>query len=341
MAAISFAENALPLALLDLSVLIPGMVQVCRRRWGNAASTFVHRRVEYKRERLDRCRSTRDAVVEHIERYLRLHHDDLRQVPNFRLEVVYSGSYSNYVQARAGHFDFDILFIFAHHSQQLPNYRRDVALSWQLPQTVRQTTVYLNALYAAATSYRQQTVSVTSPSVTFTSNQVSFDLLPAIQYTTGGDGVYLIPYGGASDSIEWRLSFTKKQKDILRDDMEEHFPAIRDAIKVVKYWNQKWKWSVPSFAVVCTAYWMTESEDQLAQRVRQSWRETGSSNINWEKVLWVFICLYYLVARGFVPHMFSASPDANVLPIDTPSVNRIRNNLTTFALYLSREREDP
>lgn len=45
------------------------------------------------------------------------------------IRVVYSGSYSNFVQARAGYFDFDVLWVFGASEMQNPP-PRDVAIEY-------------------------------------------------------------------------------------------------------------------------------------------------------------------------------------------------------------------
>ena len=317
------------------NVDVPIMVNGCRHHWDVPASTYVDERVDYKRTRLDRHRATRDAVERHITGYLRDHYADLCQLPGSNVQVVYSGSYSNYVQARAGHFDFDVLWVFAtiFHPPSA-GWTRDVAILWDVPQ-LYSVRAYLNALAAAARSYRRgQTATIDSPSVTFTSNEVSFDLLPALQYVPGGAGVYLVPSGSTTEPNTWRLSFTKLQKDVLRDDMEAHYPAIRDAIKIIKHWNHQNDFGIPSFAVVCSAFWMTKSLNPMAHRARERWCRSRSQNVNWEKVVSVFQCLCLLVSDGFVPHMFSVSRDANVLPVEEEALTRIQLNLVRYTLWL-------
>ena len=129
----------------------------------------------------------------------------------------------------------------------------------------------------------------------------------------------------------WRLSFTKEQKDILRDHMEGQFPAMRNAIKVVKWWNQFYDWKIPSFAIVCAAYWMTTSEHIVAQNSRAKW-PAYPRPLCWDKVAIVFHCLCVLVAAGYVPHMFSPSREANVLPLEPQKLRAIEQKLVNFIL---------
>ena len=162
----------------------------CEARFGPVA-VLLERRIAYKQQQLEGYRDTRDNVVRHIEQHLSQQYPHLCRLPG-GIRVVYSGSYSNFVQARNGHFDFDVLWVFGV-GEMRNTPPRDVAIECWSDQRPR-VSDYLEALASAARSYRNQPVTVDAPSVTFTSNRVSFDLLPAL--CVGGDsGVYFVPYG--------------------------------------------------------------------------------------------------------------------------------------------------
>ena len=298
---------------------------------GASAQSFVSERVAYKQEFLAARIATRDCVQEFIDMYLRQHFPRLCALEvrgsNSKIRVVPSGSYANFVQSRRNHFDFDLLWVFDCIGVDV--FQREVTTRYTHPRF--DTRVYLNALAQAADAYRSQKVTIDSPSVTFNNNGVSFDLLPALQVRDEGDGVFLVPFGEESDPHTWRLSFTRQQKDIIKDLMEQHHPGIRDAIKVVKFWNGLYSMCIPSFAVVCAAYWMCIADHPCAHRCRFLWSvaEPRLQCVSWVKVAFVLICLYHLIESGFVPHMFSDSPGGNVLP-EGEEAGVLRQNLRQF-----------
>jgi hypothetical protein len=310
--------------------------------WTNEQILLLHRRlsrvrcaedtlkirVREKEPRLRSFRLTRDNVEQYIREYLCHYYG--RYITE-SLRIVPAGSYANSTQIKGPGFDFDLLIVVG--KTEIVDKCLDVS-EVKVITSCRNTVWWLGILHEAVQQYcithhvKTPSIVCESPSVSFTTNGVSFDLLPALAAEHSSGTVYLVP-AGTSSPEQWRLSPTEQQNELLRDDMEKALPGIRKAIMLVKYFNgnsqkDEW-WKIPSFAVTCAAF------HYYTYRHLHNLKWPRVKCVTWEKVIIILSVLNDLLAGGRISHIFSRSSESNVLPDDIKTIHDMKRSIEDFA----------
>lgn len=120
--------------------------------------------------------------------------------------------------------------------------------------------------------------------------------------------MYLIPCATATDG--WTLSFTGREKNRFKE-LNEALPGLRDALKILKFLNQKKSWGLPSIALTSVVWHASE-----ALRIYK-W-PSSTVGVSWAKVRVLHELLLAALKTGFIAHMFK--PTENVLDgVDIPA----------------------
>ena len=163
------------------------------------------------------------------------------------VDIVGGGSYYKRTQVNAGpeSFDLDMLVVFG-----------------SSPAQINIRDIYSDVFSAVCDARKRYGVILppkeTPPSVSYTTNNVNYDFLPALLYC---DGVYAVP----SETLDsWVLSPTKVEKSRLNEACSLVF-ELRLIIRFLKYIKYKKHLHIPSFLIeeICIAYAQQSSKVNL------------------------------------------------------------------------------
>jgi len=97
----------------------------------------------------------------------------------------------------------------------------------------------------------------------------------------------------------WRFSFTVRQRECLRMLSATLLPGLRGVIKVLKFWNGRCGWQLPSFVFECLAHELSHCDAWC-----EEWHKLpGGQTVSWDRVVYFFLAVRAALSTGRMKHV--------------------------------------